>query len=341
VQENAAATPRQTLESSLKQKSKSRQRLSCGALRTATPTQREKTNNSYSNDKKSYNPISSNSSLYRTNYIMGKSKLLTIILAVVLVASLAANVYLCTQTGNTNDATRVAMVDVLNNIQVQTDTELQRIGQSVTYASQQLTTTGLTGTQADAILIALAANSTFIIDAGAQDMNNIMVAVQPAEYSGTIGQNVGEQLWLNTNPKGDITPVMSPVIPMVEGFDGVAVAAPVFDSSKMQIGVVSVIFDPQVLLDASIKAVTTGTQYEFTVMQPNGVMLFDSHDTVQGLNFFDNADNTEILAVGNQIAKDSSGYGTYSIGDGQQKQSYWTTISAYSGEWRLIIHHAF
>lgn len=270
---------------------------------------------------------------------MGKSKLVTIILAVVLVASLAANVYLYTQTGNSNNAAKVGMVDTLNQIQVQTDAELDRIGQSLIYASEQLGTTGITGTQADAILSALAANSTFIIDSGTQNLDRTMVAVQPAEYNGTIGHDVGEQKWLNTNPNGAISPMMTPVIPLIEDLDGVAMAAPVFNANKEMIGVVSVIFDPQVLLDASIKAVTTDAQYEFTVMQTNGVMLFDSHTTVHDLNFFDSTDNAEVLAVGSQIAKDSSGYGTYSIGDGQQKQSYWTTVSAYGGEWRLIIHH--
>jgi hypothetical protein len=270
---------------------------------------------------------------------MAKSKLVTIVLTVVLVASLAANLYLYTQTGNSNDATRVGMVDILSQIQVQTDTELERIGQSLIYASQQLSTTGITGTQADAILSALAANNTFIIDAGTQNLNRIMVAVQPPEYSDTIGQDVGEQKWLNTNPDGAITPMMTPVIPLIENCSGVAMAAPVFNANKEMIGVVSVIFDPQQLIDASIKAVTTDPQYEFTAMQTNGLMVFDSHSDAQDQNFFESTDNTEILNIGHQIAKESSGYNTYSIGNGQQKQSYWTTISAYGGEWRLIIHH--
>jgi hypothetical protein len=273
---------------------------------------------------------------------MSKSKLIATILAAALIISAAANIYLITQNNNSNNTTRVEMVNTLNQIQLQVDAELERMGQSLSYASEQLSSSGLTGTQADAILTALAANSSFIVDAGTQNMNNIMVAVQPAEYSDTIGQYVGEQKWLNTNPNGEITPVMTPVIPMIEGFDGIAIAAPVFNSNKEQIGVVSIIFDPQELLSASISAVTQDPQYQFTVMQLNGLMMFDSTPSSQGKNLFTDAsfaDETDIINVGHEIVKESSGYSTYTTGSGQQKQCYWTTISAYSGEWRLIIHH--
>ncbi|MCW4025685.1 MAG: CHASE domain-containing protein [Candidatus Bathyarchaeota archaeon] len=276
---------------------------------------------------------------------MSKFKLVAIILAVALIASVIANVYLVTQTSpnqSTNDTVRVGMVDTINQIQVQADAEIDRMGQSLIYASEQLTTSGLTGTQADTILSALAANSTFIVDAGTQNLDRIMVAVQPPEYNSIIGMDVGEQKWLNPNPLSAITPVMTPVIPMVENFSGVAIAAPVFDSNRDLIGVVSVIFDPQVLLDAVISEVTQDPQYEFTVMQPNGLMMFDSNPDAQGKNLFTNsefADNTDIINVGHQIAQDSAGYSTYATGDDQQKQCYWNTISNYGGEWRLIIHH--
>ncbi|MDT8782259.1 MAG: hypothetical protein IAX22_06385 [Candidatus Bathyarchaeota archaeon] len=273
---------------------------------------------------------------------MSNLKIITIVLAAVLIASIAGNIYLVTQNQyaktEANYVTRINMVEILNQIQVRVDTELDRIGQSLIYAAEQLGTAGITGSQTDTILSELALNSTFIIDAGTQDLANIMVAVEPAEYKNTIGQNVGEQKWLNTNPDGDITPVMSPVIAMIEGFSGNSIAVPVFNSAKVQIGVVSVIFNPQELLQASIEAVTQDTQYEFTVMQPNGLILFDSH-IQEMVNFFTEATNTEILTVGQQIVQTSSGYSTYTVSSDQAKQCYWITISAYGEEWRLIVHH--
>ena len=270
---------------------------------------------------------------------MSISKLAAIILAVALIASAAANIYFITQTTESGSATKVDMLNTLSQIQLQVDTELTRIGQSLAYASEQLSTVGLTGAQADAILSELAANSSFIIDAGTQNMDRTMVAIQPPEYSSTIGQDVGEQKWLNTNPNGEITPMMTPVIPLIENMTGIAMAAPVFDSNKEMIGVISVIFNPHELLSSSISEVTRDPQYEFTVLQLDGLIMFDSH-SAQGQNFFTSTDNTEILNIGNQIVNDSSGYSTYTIEGGEQKQSYWTTINAYGQDWRLIIHHA-
>jgi hypothetical protein len=170
-----------------------------------------------------------------------------------------------------------------------------------------------------------------------------MVAIQPSKYNSTIGQPVGEQKWLNTNPNGAITPMMTPVIPLIENLTGIAMAAPIFDSNKEMIGIVSIIFDPQALLESSISAATQHTQYEFTVMQLNGLIMFDSNPNTQGKNIFTNSEftgNTDLITVGHQIAQDSAGYSTYPTGDGQQKQCYWNTISNYGGEWRLVIHHA-
>ncbi|NLF88642.1 hypothetical protein GX563_07450 [Candidatus Bathyarchaeota archaeon] len=271
-------------------------------------------------------------------------KLVVTVLAVALIISAAANIYIGVQTftvsvGGDPYKTRVDMTSVLSEVQAKVDEELTCIGQSLIYAAEQLSSAGLTGAQVDVILSALAANSSYIIDAGTQDMNCVMAAIQPSTYSGSIGKNVGEQKWLNTNPDGAITPTMTPVIPLIEDLTGVAMAAPVFNSNKQQIGTVSVVFNPQELLSDAITAVTTDPQYEFTAIQTNGAILFDSMGAEVGTNLFDETSNTEILTVGSKIAQTSSGYSTYNISESLHKQCYWTTISQYSQDWRLIIHH--
>jgi hypothetical protein len=52
---------------------------------------------------------------------MNTSKLVAIILAVALIASAAANVYLITQNNPSNDTTKVKMINIINQIQVQTE----------------------------------------------------------------------------------------------------------------------------------------------------------------------------------------------------------------------------
>jgi hypothetical protein len=275
---------------------------------------------------------------------MNRSKIIVIFLSVLLIASIGANIFFASFiiAPNSNDQTKLGMVSALSQVQVNIDTELQRIGCSLAYASQQLTHTGLTGAEANAILSALAANSTFIIDAGTQDLNRVMVAIQPSSYSDSIGVDVGEQKWLNTNPDGAITPMMTPVIPLIEGTTGIAMAAPVFNTEKELIGTVSVIFNPQELVSACIAQAPDGAKYEFTAMQTNGYALYDSEPEYQSTNLLTNTSipgysliHTSVSNVANNI----SGYYLYDY-EGTNWQLYWTTINAFGQNWRLSVHHS-
>ena len=281
---------------------------------------------------------------------MNKLKLLTVLLAVVLIVSICFNAFLGTQnlslSNQSSDETKLEMNTILSQAQVAVDAELQRIGNSLIYASQQLSTTGISGAQARAVVSALAANSSFIIDAATQDLNNIMVTVEPSAYSYSEGRDVGKEVWLNPNPDGPITPVMTPVIPLVENLTGVAMAAPIFNANKVMIGTVSVIFDPEVLLNATITPILENKSYEFITMQTDGQTLYDSDPTKQPTNILTNptfASQTELIAVTHRIANEYSGYGTYdastTANQSKPHEVYWTTLTAYGVDWRFAIIH--
>jgi hypothetical protein len=274
---------------------------------------------------------------------MNRSKIIVIFLAVLLIASVGANIFFASfmTAPNSNDQTKLGMVSALTQVQVNIDTELQKIGASLALASEKLTYTGLTGAQADTVLSELASNSTFIIDAGTEDMNNIMVAVQPPSCSNVIGIDVGEQTWLNTNPNGPIIPMMTPVIPLIEGTTGIAMAAPVFNTNKEMIGTVSIIFNPQALVSACVAQAPDGAKYEFAAMQTDGYCMFDSEPEYQATNLLTNTTvpgynliHTSVTNTANNI----SGYYLYDY-QGTNWQTYWTTINAFGQDWRISVHH--
>lgn len=274
---------------------------------------------------------------------MNRSKIIVIFLAVLLIASVGANVFFASFiiAPNPNDQTKLGMVSALSQVQVNIDTELQKIGSSLALASEKLTYTGLTGAQADAVLSALAANSTFIIDAGTEDLNNIMVAVQPPSCSNVIGIDVGEQTWLNTNPNGPIKPMMTPVMPLIEGTTGIAMAAPIFNTNKVMIGTVSVILDPQALVSACIAQTPGASNYEFAAMQTDGYCMYDSEPEYQATNLLTNTTIPGYSLIYNsvrQTADNISGYYLYDY-QGTNWQTYWTTINAFGQDWRLSVHH--
>ncbi|HEY9753807.1 MAG TPA: hypothetical protein V6C97_01455 [Oculatellaceae cyanobacterium] len=279
---------------------------------------------------------------------MGKSKLAFILLAVLLFVSVAANVYLASQNASLSsqaaaDATKVEMTALLSAVQTKTDSEIQRIGNSVIYASQQLTATGISGDEARQIIAALAANSTYIIEAATQNLDRKMMVVEPAAFHTSEGKIIGEQKWLNPNPVGAITPTMTPVIMLITNQSGCSIVAPVFDSNKVLIGTVSSIFDPQAMIGAAIQEVAPNSTYSFSAAQQDGLIVYSGSPDFKGKNpLTDDALAAKYPGVresAQMTSKVSSGYHSYMVGS-QQREAYWTTINAYGQQWRLVIHHA-
>ncbi|NLF88643.1 hypothetical protein GX563_07455 [Candidatus Bathyarchaeota archaeon] len=285
---------------------------------------------------------------------MNKTKTSAIILAVLVVVSLSVNVYLASQNSTLNSeksayTAKVDMVATLAEAQTSTDSELQRIGESLIYASKQLSTSGISGSQANEILNALASNSTYIINAATENLDNAIVAAAPADWSYIIGRNVGEQTHLNPNPHGEITPVMTPLVPVQSDMMANIMAAPVFDGDRELIGYISVIFDPARLLNDTISAALAGTSYTTTVMQVDGLMIYDTDQLQQYKNMFTDpayANYTQLILLGRHVSQYSSGYGTYQFTIDAaspiiiNKECYWTTVSAYGQQWRIALQHS-
>ncbi len=284
---------------------------------------------------------------------MAKTKLASILLTIVVITSIAVNIYFINQNialnrQNQAEQARVDMIATVSQAQISIDTEVKRIGESLIYASEQLSTAGIIGDQTDQILNALAANSSFIINAATENLNNNIVAVAPANWSYIEGRNVGPQTYLNPNPAGEITPVMTPVVPLQSDMMGNIIAAPIFNTDKELIGYISVIFDPHILIEASASAAIADKPYELIGMQLDGLMIYDSDPAQQWRNMFTDpayASFTSLLELGHKVVDAPSGYGTYSfnlIGSSAvaEKECYWTTVSAYGQEWRLALNHA-
>jgi serine/threonine-protein kinase len=241
------------------------------------------------------------------------------------------------------------MTATLSAVHVSTDTEIKRIGQSLTYAAQKLSTTGLTGAQTDAILNALTANSSYIINSATENLQNRIVAAEPANWSYIEGRNVGEQTYLNPNPNGEITPVMTPLVAVQSDMMANIITAPIFNGDEELIGTVSVIFDPAKLLNHTVTTALSETAYTMTVMQTDGLMIFDTDPLQLYKNMFTDpayANYTQLLLLGHHVADYSSGYGSYKFTVDAastivvNKDCYWTTVYAYGQEWRIVLQHS-
>lgn len=279
---------------------------------------------------------------------MNKTKLLAIVLAVVLVISLSVNVYFGIQNASLQaQAKELEMISILTQVQSQVTAELKKIGGSVVYAVEQISAAGLGGDQARAILSALATNSSFIVDALTADANNNVVTVVPSTYSNLTGTYLGKLDYLNTNYRTPIEPTMTCVMPLVEGFDGIVICAPIFNGNDEFVGSVNVVLNPAVLLNATVSSAIAGTPYAIWAMQTNGLVLYDSvHQDEVGLMLFSDprlSQYPQTLAIMHEIINEPSGHTTYQypviLGSEQlvNKEAQWKTIGTYGTEWRLVI----
>jgi hypothetical protein len=277
---------------------------------------------------------------------MTKVKLLVIILAVIMITSLAANVYQWNNNlSSSSQSKKEQMGMLLIHDAAEINQELRRLDRLVSDACQKLSTTGLTGAAADQVLIDLyTQNSNIIVNAATSDKNDILVAVQPSNYSSIIGEDIANQEQ-NIEMHKTMRPALSNLIGLVEGFPGIVMVAPIFNTNGQFIGALSIVFLPYELIHPIVVDSSQGI-YTIYALQSNGTLIYDA-GAEQGKNIFTDADYQgydSLQTFIHQVVDSQSGYGTYSYYDDLaqgrplvSKDAYWTTIGIYNTDWRLVI----
>jgi hypothetical protein len=278
---------------------------------------------------------------------MAKMKLLVPILLVILIVSLAFNViqYTGSLSSPKPQSSKEEMALLIIHDAADINSELLRLDTIISTACQQLSTTGLTGTAADKVLSDLyTQNQGIVVNAATADKNDVLVAVQPSNYSNIIGEDIASQEQ-NIEMHRTMRPALSNLIPLVEGFPGIVMVAPVFNTNEQLIGSLSIVFQPYELIHPIVEPSIQGI-YTIYALQSNGTLIYDA-GAEQGKNIFTDPDyqgHTELQTFIHQVVDTQSGYGTYSYYDDLQasrplvnKEGYWTTIGIYNTDWRLVI----
>jgi hypothetical protein len=286
---------------------------------------------------------------------MEKTKLFAIILAAALIVTAALNVCQYTLNQNLNQQyndvnAQLEMKTQLAQAQGNIKGELQTLDAALLDACNKLSLTGLTGTQARAVLTTLLANNSLIINAATADAHDVLLAVEPASYSSIEGEDIQSQeqnLYMHQNMR----PALSNMIPLVEGFPGVVMVSPVFNATGQFVGSLSIVIQPYNLIQKYAAPVIEAGQFSMWSMQLNGTLIFDPDPAQQSKNLLTDpiyADYPEVQAFTQQVAAQQTGYGTYSYFDKDlsdssgkvvSKEAYWTTIGLYNTQWRLVIVH--
>jgi hypothetical protein len=281
---------------------------------------------------------------------VSKTKALTLFAIIMLGLSAGLNWYQYSQymtldSQNDEAATKLEMQAILGAVQSQVNLELQQLDQSLQAACAQLSATDLKGDQARAILSALAQNNSVIINACTCDAKDVILAVEPSQYSGIEGEDISSQEQ-NLKMRQTMQPAMSEMILLVEGFYGVVMVAPIFNADGAFMGSLSIVIQPYDVLQTAIVPAIEGTPFAMWSMQVNGTLLYDPDPVQQGKNLFTDpiyVDYPTVQAFVQQVADQPSGYGTYQYhedtvaGKLVDKEAYWATAGIYGAQWRLVI----
>jgi len=283
-----------------------------------------------------------------TDVEMDKIKLLVAVLMAILVVSLAFNVFQwSTNSSLSSQSQKEVMATHLINDASSINAELLKLDSLVSMACQQLSATGLAGVEADNVLSDLYAQEPgIIVNAATADANDVLLAVQPSNFSSIIGQDIKSQEQ-NLEMHKTMRPALSNLIDLVEGFPGIVMVAPVFNTNEEFIGSLSIVFLPYELIHPIVKGSVQGI-YTIYALQSNGTLIYDA-GIEQGKNIFTDEEYqgyTELQTFIHQVVDTQSGYGTYSYFDDLapsrplvSKEAYWTTIGIYNTDWRLVIAH--
>ncbi|TRO56668.1 hypothetical protein E2P64_05870 [Candidatus Bathyarchaeota archaeon] len=279
---------------------------------------------------------------------MSKIKLLFIIVTVIMIISLAFNAYQWNTNLSLTKQSNEEMELIIINSEAAINAELRRLDKLLSNACQQLSTKGLTGPEAKQILSRLyTENSDIIISSATADKKDVILAIQPNQYSNLAGQDLKSQEH-NIEMHKTLRTAVSNLDSLIEGSTGVAMVSPVFDINKQLIGSLRITFQPYQLIHPIVKDSSKGI-YTIYALQKNSTLIYDANNEEQGKNIFTDPayeGYNELQTFIHQVLDTQSGYGTYSYFDDLvpsrplvSKEAYWTTIGIYNADWRLVIAH--
>ncbi|MFB3764443.1 MAG: cache domain-containing protein [Methanotrichaceae archaeon] len=245
------------------------------------------------------------------------------------------------------------MLFMLLQIQADVQGNLDNLDSDVANASQTLSATGLEGNATREVLRKLLDTNSNLVEAVTFSKEGKIIAAECKGCEGGEGANISSQehiAYVLKNKK----PAFSKEFFLVEGYNGTALAYPVFSPQGEFLGGISTIIEPDKLLNAlvapqlhfNVSSRSNITDYSFWMLTLDGIVAYDRDESQIGKNLFEDPlykPFPSLLELGRKIVAERSGHGNYSFQVTESnkqvvtKDTYWTTASLHSREWRLIV----
>ncbi len=256
--------------------------------------------------------------------------------------------------GNASDMDSAAdILFMLLQIQADVQGSLNDLDLDVANASQNLSATGLEGAAAREVLRKLLETNSNLVEAVTFSKEGRIIIAECKGCEGGEGADISNQEHIAHVLKTK-TPTLSKQFLLVEGYNGTALAYPVFSPQGEFQGGISTIIEPDKLLNAVVAPTlkfdtynrSNITDYSFWLMHLDGLIAYDRDASQIGKYLFEDPlykPYPSLLDLGHRIVAERSGHGYYSfqVTEGDKrivtKESYWTTAGLHGREWRLIV----
>ena len=245
------------------------------------------------------------------------------------------------------------MLFMLLQIQADLQGNLTDLDSDVGNASQNLSTTGLEGDTARGVLRKLLETNSNLVEAVTFSKDGKIITTEGKGSEGAEGADISSQEHI-AHILRTKTPTFSKQFLLAEGYNGTALAYPVFSPQGEFLGGISAIIEPDKLLCALVAPLLqidmhnrgNITDVSFWLMDPNGLLLYDEDASQIGKNLFEDPlyePYLSLLELGHVIVAERSGSGDYSYFQTEgnktavNKECCWTTTALHDMEWRLVI----
>jgi len=221
--------------------------------------------------------------------------------------------------------------------------KLNDLDEAVADSSYQLSAAGIKGEKARDILQNLTDSGSSFLEATTGSIEGKIEIVEPAAYRNYEGADISKSestiRLMQTK-----SPDFSEVFRLVEGYNASIISYPVFSASGQLIGAVGAIMEPEEVIGSIAVPLLSGTNYSVTVIQKDGLNLYDTDSSQIGKNLFEDPiykPYPQLLALGRDVVAERSGMGSYVFlnkeHDGNvTKEICWTTVGLRGNEWRLV-----
>jgi len=233
---------------------------------------------------------------------------------------------------------------MLGELKFKVNKAFQKIEAELSAGAKELSTVGISGTEARQILKNLYNGKTDVVEYATTSPDGILTTIEPGSLKEFEGSNINEQAhvarMLQTKK-----PVVSEVFHSVEGVNTIDFAYPIFSPDNQFIGSLNVLIKYEDIFSPIILPVVHSRPFDVWIIQKDGLTLYDPDKEEIGKNVFNDPlyeAFPSYVALCRRIAEEPTGFGSYNflnkgLEKSVNKDAAWATIGMHGVEWRMVV----